>query len=117
MNAADVEELSEVEKVHFYQCKECGEMVDKRQLDDVLFHEDHVQRPDIQYGGTRHLGESHGHNHSMKPTASHGRVSVVYPFLVRPMFAAVESAHRRNLPVIKQDRLAESNQKIKVIGF
>jgi hypothetical protein len=30
-------------------------MVDMRQLDDVLFHEDHVQRPDIQYGGSQSL--------------------------------------------------------------
>ncbi len=31
----------------------CGEMVDKRQLDDVLFHgTDHNPRPDIQYGGS-----------------------------------------------------------------
>jgi hypothetical protein len=33
-------------------------MVDMRQLDDVLFHEDHVHRPDIQYGGSERLGES-----------------------------------------------------------
>jgi hypothetical protein len=29
-----------------------------RQLDDGLFHEDHVPRPDIQYGGSQRLGES-----------------------------------------------------------
>jgi hypothetical protein len=34
------------------------EMVEMRQLDDVLFHEDYVQRPDIQYGGSQRLGES-----------------------------------------------------------
>ncbi len=50
MNAAAFNELSEVEKRHFYRCEQCGEMVDMRQLDDVLFHEDHVHRPDIQYG-------------------------------------------------------------------
>jgi hypothetical protein len=33
-------------------------MVDRRQLDDVLFHEDHVHRPDFQYGGSERLGES-----------------------------------------------------------
>jgi hypothetical protein len=27
-------------------------MVDRRQLDDVLFHEDHVHRPDILYSGS-----------------------------------------------------------------
>src|SRR6266550_9080467 len=44
MNAADFDELSEAEKKHFYRCSRCEEMVDKRQLDDVLFHEDHVHR-------------------------------------------------------------------------
>jgi hypothetical protein len=56
MNAADFDELSESEKRHFYQCR-CGEMLDKRQLDDVLFHEDHKQRPDIQYGGSVSIEE------------------------------------------------------------
>jgi hypothetical protein len=51
MNTADFNELSELEKRHFYKYSRCGEMVDRRQLDDVLFHEDHVQRPDIQFGG------------------------------------------------------------------
>jgi hypothetical protein len=58
MNIADFNELSEVEKRHFYKCQQCGEMVEMRQLDDVLFHEDYVQRPDIQYGGSQQLGES-----------------------------------------------------------
>jgi len=58
MNRADFNQLSEAEKQHFYNCEQCGEMVDKRQLDDVLFHEDHVHRPDIQYGGSEQLGES-----------------------------------------------------------
>jgi hypothetical protein len=39
MNAADFNELSESEKEHFYKCGQCGEMVDMRQLDDVVFHE------------------------------------------------------------------------------
>jgi hypothetical protein len=30
-------------------------MVDMRQLDDVLFHEDHKPRPDIHYGGSKPL--------------------------------------------------------------
>jgi hypothetical protein len=38
-----------------FQCEQCGQMVDMRQLDDVLFHEDHVPRPDIQYGGSELL--------------------------------------------------------------
>jgi hypothetical protein len=58
MNTADFNELDDAEKSHFHRCQECGEMVDMRQLDDVLFHEDHVQRPDIQYGGSQRLGES-----------------------------------------------------------
>jgi len=58
MNAADFAELSEFEKRHFYKCSKCGEMVDRRQLDDVLFHEtDHRPRPDIPYGGSIRLEE------------------------------------------------------------
>jgi hypothetical protein len=56
MNTADFNELSESEKRHFYKCR-CGEMVNKRQLDDVLFHEDHIHRPDIQYGGSVRIEE------------------------------------------------------------
>ena len=51
----EFEQLSPEEKVHFYRCQRCGEMVDKRQLDDVIFHEDHKQRPDIQYEGWERL--------------------------------------------------------------
>jgi hypothetical protein len=54
---ADFNKLSESEKRHFYECSRCGEMVDKRELDDVLFHEDHVHRPDIQYGGSLKVEE------------------------------------------------------------
>ena len=51
MNTAEFNRLTESEKKHFYKCSRCGEMVDKRQLDDVLFHgSDHNLRPDIQYG-------------------------------------------------------------------
>jgi hypothetical protein len=53
MNAADFDELSEAEKRHFYKCQQCGEMVDMRQLDEVVFREtDHKPRPDVQYGGS-----------------------------------------------------------------
>jgi hypothetical protein len=55
MNAAEFNELSEAEKKHFYKCQQYGKMVDKRQLDDVLFHEDHIHRPDIQHGGSEEL--------------------------------------------------------------
>jgi hypothetical protein len=58
MNAADFDELSESEKQHFYKCARCGEMIDMRQLDDVVFHEtDHKPRPDIQYGGSVRIKE------------------------------------------------------------
>jgi hypothetical protein len=39
MNTADFNKLSESEKRHVYKCTQCGEMVDRRQLDGVLFHE------------------------------------------------------------------------------
>jgi hypothetical protein len=55
MNTAEFNELGETDKRHFYKCQQCGEMVDMRQLDDVLFHEDHVHSPDIQYGGSEEL--------------------------------------------------------------
>ena len=43
-------------KPDYYQCLECGQLVDKRQLDDVLFHETaHKPRADIQYGGSKRL--------------------------------------------------------------
>ena len=60
MNPADFEQLPDSEKQNFYRCKQCGEMVDMRQLDDVVFHEDHKPRPDIQYSGSKRLrfGES-----------------------------------------------------------
>ncbi len=53
VSTADFDQLSESEKRHFYQCSRCGEVLDKRQLDDVLFHEtNHKPRPDIQYSGS-----------------------------------------------------------------
>jgi hypothetical protein len=55
MNAPDFNQVDETDKQHFYKCEQCGEMVDMRQLDDVLFHEDHVYRPDMQYGGSEEL--------------------------------------------------------------
>jgi hypothetical protein len=57
MNTANFNELNESEKRHFYECAQCGEMVDRRQLDDVLFHEDHIHRPDIEYGGSVRIEE------------------------------------------------------------
>ena len=58
VDAADFDKLGESEKRHFYKCTQCGEMVDRRQLDDVLFHEaDHNPRPDIQYGSSVRIEE------------------------------------------------------------
>jgi len=37
---------------HFGRCAECGEMYDRRSLDEVLFYcVDHRPRVDIQYAG------------------------------------------------------------------
>jgi hypothetical protein len=58
VDTAGFNELSEPEKRHFYKCQQCGEMVDKWQLDDVLFHEDHLHRSDIEYGGSVRLSSS-----------------------------------------------------------
>ncbi|MFZ3374465.1 MAG: hypothetical protein WA183_02820 [Chthoniobacterales bacterium] len=55
MMKSEFEDLSAEERKHYYECTECGEMVDKRQLDEVLFHEDHKPRPDLQYGGSERL--------------------------------------------------------------
>ena len=58
MNQEDFALLSDEEKAHVYKCPECGEMVDKRQLDDVLFDEDHEQRSDLQYSGSIKISPS-----------------------------------------------------------
>jgi hypothetical protein len=55
---SDFNELDDAERKHFYRCQQCGEMVDMRQSDDVLFHEDHTQRPGIHYGGSQRLDGS-----------------------------------------------------------
>jgi uncharacterized C2H2 Zn-finger protein len=48
MNAADFDKLSDAEKEHFFQCSECGQFVDKRELRDVIFHvTDHKWKPHI----------------------------------------------------------------------
>jgi hypothetical protein len=44
------------EKEHFATCSECGEIFDRRSLDEVLFHHtDHKYRPDVQYSGSTRL--------------------------------------------------------------
>lgn len=52
MSADELAKLPSSERVHFMQCGTCGEMFDMRSLDEVFFHEDHIQRPDIQYSGS-----------------------------------------------------------------
>ena len=37
------------------KCLVCGEMFDRRSLDEVLFHHDHKQRPDIPYSGSERV--------------------------------------------------------------
>jgi len=53
---AEFEQLPDAEKQPFCKCKQCGEIVDMWKL-DVLFHEDHVPRPDIQYAGLNGLNQ------------------------------------------------------------
>jgi hypothetical protein len=56
MTPDEYEKLPPEEKEHFARCSECGEMFDRRSLDEVLFHAtDHKQRPDIQYSGWEKL--------------------------------------------------------------
>jgi hypothetical protein len=55
MTFGDYETLPPEEK-DFARCSECGEMFDRRSLDEVLFHStDHKHRPDIQYSGLEKL--------------------------------------------------------------
>jgi hypothetical protein len=50
------EQLPPEEKEHFAKCAECGEIFDRRSLDEVLLHyTDHKHRPDIQYTGSKEL--------------------------------------------------------------
>ena len=48
MTTDEYEELPPQEKEHFFQCSKCGELVDNRELRDVIFHEtNHKQKPYI----------------------------------------------------------------------
>jgi hypothetical protein len=48
MTADEYEKLPFDEKEHFFQCPECGQFVDKRELRGVIFHvRDHKRKPDI----------------------------------------------------------------------
>ena len=53
MSTASYNSAPPEERPHFIRCRVCGEMIDCRDLDEVVYHEDHVPRPDIQYSGSR----------------------------------------------------------------
>jgi hypothetical protein len=56
MKKDDYETLPTEEQQHFAECLTCGEMFDRRSLDEVFFHTtDHKPRPDIQYSGSKKL--------------------------------------------------------------
>ncbi len=56
VTADEYEKLPLEEKEHFAMCAECGELFDRRSLDEVLFHHtDQKHRPDIQYSGWEKL--------------------------------------------------------------
>jgi hypothetical protein len=52
MTQAEYDKLSPDEKEHFMKCLVCREMIDRRSLDEVLFHHDPKQGPDIPYSGS-----------------------------------------------------------------
>jgi len=51
MTTDEYEKLQHEEKQHFAKCAKCGEIFDRRSLDEVLFHTNHKHWPDIQYYG------------------------------------------------------------------
>jgi hypothetical protein len=56
MTFEEYEQLPSNEREHFAKCDKCGEIFDRRSLDEVLFHAtDHKHRPDIQYSGWEKL--------------------------------------------------------------
>jgi hypothetical protein len=55
MTLDEYDKLPPGEKEHFASCAECGEIFDRRSLDEVLFHTDHKHRSDIQYSGLERL--------------------------------------------------------------
>lgn len=56
MSQTNYDEASPDDKAHFMRCGECGEWIDKRDLDEIFSHEtDHEQYADIQYGGSTRI--------------------------------------------------------------
>jgi ssDNA-binding Zn-finger/Zn-ribbon topoisomerase 1 len=48
MTLAEYEKLPSNEKEHFFECPECGQFVDKRELRNVIFHvTGHKPKPEI----------------------------------------------------------------------
>jgi hypothetical protein len=45
MTPEDFKNLSSSEQANFYRCPACGEMVDKRRVDEIVLHHSHVLRP------------------------------------------------------------------------
>jgi hypothetical protein len=58
MTRDEYEKLSPGEQEHFMECSQCGEMFDRRSLDEVMFHQDHKERSDIQYLGSERMSWS-----------------------------------------------------------
>jgi hypothetical protein len=56
MTLDEYKQLPPEEKEHFAACAKCGEIFDRRSLDEVIFHHTgHKHRPDIQYSGSEKL--------------------------------------------------------------
>jgi hypothetical protein len=56
MTIDEYDKLASDEREHFAKCEKCGEIFDRRSLDEVLFHHaGHKHRPDIQYSGSTKL--------------------------------------------------------------
>ena len=53
MTTDQYEKLPADEKEHLAECAKCGEIFDRRSLDEVLFHTEHKHQPDIQYSGPK----------------------------------------------------------------
>ena len=65
MTLEEDDNLPTEEKEHFAKCQKCGELFDRRSLDEVLFHcTDNKERPDIQYQARRSC------EHSLKESAN-----------------------------------------------
>ena len=48
MNSAEYNQLSEWQKANFQHCRQCDEWYDCRDISTVLWHHDHIHRPDVQ---------------------------------------------------------------------